>query len=461
MKDLLHLLLFWTGTLVGIPLLVLLGRIYKPFLYAIFVCMLVATLNVSWSITFESNEAYKSATRGFEVHLVDLLAIVLAISMWLRPREYRLRWLFPILIPYLLFIFMGLFSWLFVEQIPSTGNVPQDMINKSLSFELRLYPLFEISKLLRGLFFFWVVINFVNDTRTFSMIFVSAAIVILYSTCIALINRYIFHEYRVTVGPFNYNDFNVYIGMWGVFIFPFALSTKRLSLSLFIWGLVLAALVAILLTISRSSLVGYVIGLAVATLLTVIRYPNVRNLTLIGVSAGCGFLLILKVLPLLLVRFSGTESDIAFRKQLDEMAFLMAKDHFFGVGLGNYAAMVWLKYANLTHAMANFIIGHNIWYLTLAEVGPIGLGLFVAIWLRYYQVLLFGYLRSFSSQNPLAFPALVGAFSATLPLQLQNMYHFSFRQTSVFYLFIFMMGVAVRMSLDLQEERRKLKRNAS
>lgn len=454
MHETTSLFIFWIGLGFCVPLGIVLCRLYKPFMYVVFWLLVFSTAFSLWSISFESRETYRTVTRGFTINLSDLLCLVLGVSMLLRPREYRIRWLLPMTIPYYLYFFFALLAWVFVPSLPS-GLVPPDMAVKYPSFELWLYPLFELSRLLWGGLLFWTAANFLNEERAMKTLVFAMASVLFYLFCRAVIDRYVFKAFRVSVSQFSINDFNLYVGMLGVFIFPFAFSSRRLWVSASIWLVQAMVLITILLTISRSSLAGYLLGVAVVTLVSLLRYPTARNLTFTMMASCVALLLLFKASHLLLMRFGSMESDLQFRGRLDEMAWLMVRDHPLGVGLGNYAAMAYGKYSALVGIPPLFIVGHNIWYLTLAETGVLGFIAFILIWVRYYQLSLVALWRSRDADIPYGFAAILGSLCATIPLQFQDVYHFAFRITSIYLIFLLMMGAMVGTYVTQKRIRRR------
>src|SRR5262249_37546179 len=143
-----------------------------------------------------------------------------------------------------------------------------------------------------------------------------------------------------------------------------------------IWMIFLCTLTSIILTISRSSLVGFLLGGLIVMIAGWRRYPTMKNVLTTGFCLFVGFLLMLKAAQFLLPRFGATVQDLPFRNALKAMAAMMAADYPLGVGLGNYAAVAYLKYAAIINAPEWYIIVHNIWYLTLAEMGYFGVVIF-------------------------------------------------------------------------------------
>ena len=85
---------FLDSLFVSIPMGVLLCRVWKPALTLIFAAMFLSMLEPDrLGINFLSREDYRMITRGLEVTFTDILAIIIAISMLLRPGEFKIKWL--------------------------------------------------------------------------------------------------------------------------------------------------------------------------------------------------------------------------------------------------------------------------------------------------------------------------------------------------------------------------------
>lgn len=450
-------IIFWIGFFSGIPLGVLACRIYKPFMYIFFGCLLLSLSHPDWSISFISRETYKSATRGFEVHLADLFAIIIAIAMLQRRQEFHLKFFLPLTIPYLLYLLVSIISWFFIpdENILFFGGLSKEQT--SPFFEIKLYPWFEISKILRGMFIIWLSANFFQDVKAIKTWIITVAIFILYLTIRALIDRYVHHINRVAVYLQDPNIFNTLIGILGAFVCPFIFDSKKWYKSLFFAFLALCCFVDILLTISRSSLLGYTVALFLIMILSLYKFPSIRNITMCLVGLCLGTLFLLKASGTLLERF-GTEStlsDLGGRAAVNESGMQMAREHFFGVGLGNFMAYDIKRYA-LEVGVYN--VAHNIWFLTLGEIGYIGLFIFLIIWARFYQMLfqslfLSNYIKEIDGYS--TYSILLGILGSSIVMQFQNLYHFAYRTTCVFFTMQILTGLTIRIYLDLRKRRKE------
>ncbi|MEC4671847.1 MAG: hypothetical protein VST66_08190, partial [Nitrospirota bacterium] len=136
----------------------------------VFVAFFLSTLYML-DINFMSHEWYRGSTRGFEVSISDLLLAILLIAFFAQSKslnraEGGIQWFPKGTIPILLFLGIATLSLLGAES--------------------RLYGLFELSKMLKGLMIFWVVANLVKTeewTRVaFYTIFVMAGLEIAFAS---------------------------------------------------------------------------------------------------------------------------------------------------------------------------------------------------------------------------------------------------------------------------------------
>lgn len=78
--------------------------------------------------------------------------------------------------------------------------------------------------------------------------------------------------------------------------------------------------------------------------------------------------------------FQDAVSDYQYRHDYNIESVLMVKDHWFGLGTGNYSAFSWYKYGELANdRMIPGNLLQNFLLLNLAELGFLGLFAFLCI----------------------------------------------------------------------------------
>ncbi|MBB65415.1 MAG: hypothetical protein CMO81_10165 [Waddliaceae bacterium] len=456
------LFVFYMSTLVGVPLGILLCRIDKRFIHFFFCLMLLSICEMDRTgISFMTREHYKAATRGLEISLTDLIAVILFVSILLRPKEFPIRGLIPLSIPYFLYLTIAFASWAFSESslpIPAPYRTSKGTYYppELFEFELWLYPSFQILKVLKGFFICWVTANLVRNDKFLRTFVYSIAIVIVYITILSLHERYIGGRHRVRISISHPNDLATFIAAAGAVIFPFIFAAKQLSKSLIAWVLVICVCIVEVLTISRGGLLAFAFVMLMSSIFIFRRYLCMRNVLLVALAVLMGLVISFRAKDTLFQRFTeevSVEGSVNERTDMSKQAVLMANEHFLGVGLGNFSAWAWHGYAERANPeLEPGLPIHNIWALNLSELGWLGLFAFVCIWVRYYSLSLMTW---FGKNSELAGLLLVGCTTGTVAIHIQSLVHFSYRQQAVFALMQVMMGVCMGIVCLKREQEKK------
>lgn len=227
--------------------------------------------------------------------------------------------------------------------------------------------------------FFLVTIAVVNSPNRVRWVMLAAVIGIAYGSADIIREWLIFHNsmagYRAgdSVGDGNY--FSTSAALVLPFVFLMIFHTKKLLGKLYFLGCLLISLVAIMLTGSR----GGALAIAVSFLYVIWHSSHrVRNFTLIGVLA-LPLLILVPVSPLyrfLHPKEHGLNTEKT-RLWAWEAGMKMFETHpFFGVGLGNFKLLMPVYAAPGVDFKS---VAHNTYIEYLAELGPIGLLLFLGI----------------------------------------------------------------------------------
>lgn len=458
------LAIFWTGTFSAIICGIIGCKIYRPLACFLFGTMIFSLFFSGLSINFFSVEVYRGTSRGFEVHLADILAVILTIHMLQHPNLYKICWIPRLTVAFGLYISTAILSWAFtasslynpLSNDPVALQLQEGFLE--LLFQTKVYPLFEIYKLLRGYFIFWVTVNFVNDVKAIKTVAITAVMMLWYSTITSLTQRYVLGIHRVTALS-DINIFNCFVGMLGGFAMPFAFYTKNLMKSCFYWTAPIGALLSIILTISRSSLVGYLIAMIIVIIFSIRRFRSLQNFIAVGIILLISVGLLGKAAQTMSARFltyETTAASLAERGAYNDAALLMGEEHLFGVGINNFSAFSVNEYAERVGTERG-ALAHEIWFLTFAELGYPGLIALIFFWLNFYWIFFRCWRLESQNHNNLIYTVLIGIFASILVLQIQSLFHFSYRHTSVFFLSCIFLGLTVRCWMVLKEEDRKRK----
>jgi O-antigen ligase len=443
--------------LLGIPSAIFLMHLRKKSIRVFFFFLLPLTLfpNVLSIYFYSIADTYKIATPGFEIHAIDLICFSMLIHMLLNPSIYPPLRRVPLKFSFIFFLLIAIASWCFTSPMPGRGAEiisEAGVFNPITMFEFSLYPLFEISKILRGAFIAYVVMRFLRGSDEFALFLQSASC----TACIALIwalwSRYIDGVYRVTLLTEHVNVLNTHLAVLGSLFLPFVFQSPRLFkgiVFLFLW---LASLVVIVLTVSRSALIAYLFAAIVSSGISLIRFFSLRTLLLNVLSWIFAGAILFKAAGTLYERFfiyDPTAGAFQVRERMNEAAVLMANDHLFGVGLGNFSGWSLLEYSNLTGAEAGNM-AHNIFYLTLGELGYLGLLSLILLFCNLFFMCFKTVWRTWPKRYNLEAAYAIGFLAAVTACLFQNFFHYSLRTTASFLVITIYFGALMREYCNLK-----------
>ena len=142
-KDILGLL-FAAGGIFGGTLLTTVWKRSRDFFF--FGMILLAPMTEDFDVNFVSRDFYRGTTRGIDFSLVDILSISLLLSALLIPRKGQSRGFWPASFGFLLLYFA------------------YACFNVAIS-DPRLFGIFELSKMIRGIIIFLAVAFYVRSER--------------------------------------------------------------------------------------------------------------------------------------------------------------------------------------------------------------------------------------------------------------------------------------------------------
>ncbi len=462
MTAFLPLILFWFCSIFGVIGSILACRVNKKFIDLIFWVMLISMIFPDWSHHFISRQDYRSQSRGFEVHVSDLCMLILISVIFSNWKKFRVKSFPPLVIPSLFFLFFSVVAWLLADYslsnplfgVSSFEDEPYPV------FQTKLYPLFEMFQLVKSFVFYSICLAFFKDRKFVNYFLIFSLIVIYFFGVQSLINRYVFGEYRVTVLYF-VTDFNVIIAMLGSLIFPFVfLSKSVLKKILFGFGVALIY-VMLVLSVSRSGILSLSATIMFSTVLCLMRSFNIKNLLTVAFMSFCVLLIIMKGYNTMYERFfitDATSEEFRVRAIYENIALTIFGDNILGIGMGNYSAYYQHFYSKML-GYSDDVMVHNIWYLTLVEVGVLGVIAFICYWLRVLQISVITLWRSFFRGDLYTFGIILGCICALANFQFRSMFHFTYRILPILYYGQALIAIIVtQYLLDRQQirERKKL-----
>ena len=452
--------------LIGVPVAVLAGLLWKPFQKVLMAVMCFSLCYPqSLMVNLISRESYRMSTRGIELGLFDICSIALLIILMIKPHGGRFRWFPPLTITYGIYVLFVLFSWALTPgDLPVPSTATQAYANKGYEFyqffETSLYPLFEVRKLLRGGIVYLMIVNYIRDEENLKTVIASLLLVVVVMTFEALLDRYFYGKHRVSGTLGHPNSLGTFMGILGTLMFGFTLFRKTF-ISSAIYGIATAScLVSVLLTISRGALSALVMGIWTVVSALFHRYMNLKNFTVLFLGSFLALGLFFMAADTITARFLGEQdavSDIQYRGLYNAEARMMASDHPLGVGIGNFSTYSWLKYGRAVNLNEYGTQAHNLWFLTLGELGYPGLFAFIFYWLRCASI---GMPFLFRQRKSMIYAAAASAAAALLIGHIQFMLQLSYRQTSIFMLTKILMGIIVScwyIDRDARREDRALR----
>ncbi|HLP78328.1 MAG TPA: O-antigen ligase family protein [Candidatus Paceibacterota bacterium] len=449
------------GATCGGVLLASISHRVRDVLFFLMVTMSAVTEN--WDVNFMSREWYRGTTCGFEVSVVDVFAVSLLVSAILVPRRGEKRWFWPASLGLMLICF------LFASFCVAIA-------------EPRLFGLFEISKLARGIIVFAATALYVRSERELKLFLLALGMIVCYEALKGIEQRYRYGIHRV-FGDLNApNSLSMYLCMTtSVFVAAINSNLSRWLKALGAAAIALAGL-AVLMTVSRAGVVtlGLVLlGTVAATVSWKLTAKKVLITTLVTVAVVGA---LAKSWNSISSRFGESSLMQEYENKHTQgrgyylrMAATLAEDHWFGVGPNNWSYWVSNKYGPKlgfrfapypgTDRPPKFQVGananvddpqaapaHSLGALTVGEMGYGGLLLFTILWLRWFQMgSRFLWKRTPDPMRRIG----VGIFFGTIGIFLQSLTEWVFHQTAIFFTFNIMLGTLASLCWLKKREKKQ------
>ncbi len=409
-------------------------------------------------INFFGRWWYRGSTRGVEIAFVDIFAFAVFISSLLPAlrNPSRVRWPAS----------LGLMLLFIVYAFGST-----------LTIEPRLFGIFELSKLLRGVLYFLAAALFVRSERELSICVLALCCAVLIQGA-SLVKQKWFEGLDRVAGTLGHpNSLSMYLCMTAP-IFVVAINS---TLPRFVrWSSAAAlgcAAFSSILTVSRAGVPTFalvVLGATAWSMTWRITFKKMATVAIVLVAAGLGGA---KFWHNLQQRYEeSTLSDeyldqhtIDSRGYFLRLARIMVDDRFFGVGLNNWSYAVSKKYGkevNTPYADYDSIPAdlnsdedlnlsfaapaHNLCALTVGELGVPGLIIFLLLWIRWFQM---GAVFLWRRKRTGIYLMGIGIFFGMLGVFLQSLTEWIFRQTPIFLTFHVLVGMLATLYFHRKEER--------
>lgn len=462
------IVLFLFASCFAVPIGVLLASQFPRLRDLVFMATMFSLtalmLFAMFDINFLGREWYRGTSRGIQITIIDLLALILFFSVVLTRGQY---------------VYTGGGSPQAAAMMTAANRrffVPASFwlmlaffvygcINVALS-EPKLFGLWELAKLGRGLILFLAVAWYVRGERELRLFLIALCAGIGFVALNALYSRYGVGIHRIRA-PFDHPNI---LSMYAVMAAPFfvaAVVTANLPKWLRVMSgfCALLAVGCVILSISRT-------GFATVVLIcggTVVAVAGLRltpqKMLFLFASVVVGAAMIFQSWDSVLSRLQVATLDDEFgqedrgRGMYFRLAWNIVQDHPEGVGLNNWSYYVSNQYAatiGREHAPYPGVNvpppyggatrpappAHNLGALTIGELGWPGLILMIALWVRWFQmsgVFIFERADVWAARFGIAaFFGIAGAF-------LHNLTEYEFRGTVIYFQFNFIIGAAAAL----------------
>jgi hypothetical protein len=463
-KDIVALTLLLCSAFGGILLTCLSHRLRH---LTFFMLVTLSAVTEYVDVNFASRDWYRGTTRGFEVSFVDVLSLSLLVSSIFRPRRGEMRWFWPASLGLML-------VYLFYAALCVGVADP------------KLFGLFELSKMVRGLVMFLATAMYVRSERELRLFVLALGAVVCFEGLVALQQRYMYGIHRVYGTIDDSNSLSMYFCTTApVFV---AVITSRFPKYLKALGAMAIGLafVGVILTISRAGLIGIMVALFFATLAT-ISYKITPQRILVAMVVVVGLAgALAKSWKTVGARFANDslKEEYGSRHEMNRgyyirIAVAIAEDSWFGVGPNNWSYWVSNKYGPKlgwrfvpyvgTDKQPSQVVptgrnidapqaapAHSLAALTAGEMGVGGLALLALLWLRWLQMgASFLWPRTPDPMHRMG----VGIFFGMCGTFFQSLTEWVFHQTPIFFTFNIMLGVLASLYTrkKLQNRRKKEK----
>ncbi|MCD6052698.1 MAG: hypothetical protein K0Q55_4120 [Verrucomicrobia bacterium] len=441
-KDLIGLTIVFLALLAGTTLCCLSRRARE---LAFFFLVAGTVVTDRLDINFVSHYWYRGTTRGFEFSLLDVLAISLLIGQLfhLITTKGRLFWPASLMFMLVFVAFAGL-SIIFAEP--------------------KIYGLFEFSKMVRCILVFLAAAFFVRSERELMILVLALCCVMGLECLLSVKQRYLNGVHRVTGTLEHPNSLSMYVCLvTPLLVAAYTSSTLSKYLRMLCFVAIGCASLAILLTLSRAGIpIFAVIMLGTMVLCGSWKITIQKCAVAVLAISAIGFITY-KSWDTLQARYQeATFADEYLDTKKEgrgvylRIAWAILEEKPFGVGLNNWSYWVsktygekvdlyYEDYDDLEYQPDKVNLpsfhyaapAHNLMALTAGELGFIGLGLFLLLWLRWFLMgQVFIWRRATTTVQRFG----VGLFFGLTGVFLQSVTEWTYRQTAIAFAFHIFLG---------------------
>ena len=424
---------------IALPPLVALVLSYLPKAHALGVALLMLSLTFVEDINFFAELSYRGITRSMDFTSTDLVVWGLLLFLLVERRRRGGAWMSPARV--------GPVSPVVWYPSLTTAFVLYLAINaiSLMGAGSAKFAAFDMVKIARGFLLFWVAANMIRDDETAKALPACFAAFVLVETGVVVWDHYTgIWQARATFEHKNLFAFSM--NMVLPFLFARALIQKRRSLPYL--ALFLGGAVAVILSRSRTAwgtmvLAGGIV-VALSFLATWKRRADgriSRMVVILGAMLVAAIPLGAKLADGVIERWGDSaEASMDFRAINNRIALELASENLLGVGPNNYVKKLDDRIAEDLNPVDR-IVAHNAYLLVAAELGWVGLAVFVAMLLSFAHLAWRTYRKS---QSLAGLYVSVGAFAAIVASMVHGlMESHGFFDRHSYFVWCLMMGVTI------------------
>lgn len=413
-------IIFFMTLLFMVPIGIVLASTSKFFEKVVLFLMIFFTCRLSESIHFVSREFYRGTSRGFEIGLVDLVAVILFFVVITHSgKNYKIRLLPPG--SYLYFIY-------FAFSLASITNAYEP-----------LYSYFEVLKMIRMYFYFWVLYNYFSSFERIALAIHFIPAIIIYIFIVAIYQKYRLGVYQIS-GPLPHqNSLCMYITVLSTIMFSQLMNEKNASIlkSAFIFLMFGMGSLLVFFTLSRAGMVCYIGGCLVVLLISYASGLEMKKYIITAMIGLGAVITVVAMINTVLQRFeTAPVASKITRYNLANSAVNMANDKFLGIGLNNFGVKVNKPWPYSKHLDKErdkkFKEGlvETIYLMIAAETGWLNLVVFALFLLYFYIMNFINIFRFINTEYQYFAIGLAGGLGA---IYLQSSLEWVLKQSPNFY----------------------------
>ena len=376
-------------------------------------------------INIVSYEFYRGDARGIEITLEDIVAAILALAIPPTGRPSSFRFL------------RGAYYVAFLVSLPASP--------------LPLFSMFSLWKLARMYFVFAIAERVASRPDRAAALVTGLASGVVYETILVLDQRYHQGLMRASGNLLHPNS----LGMALNLVFPTSLAILlagqggRLA-----WVTVGGAILAVIMSLSRGAMMMALAAAAFVYFGSVARKLTSRKIVVAVVGVTGILIVLVKALDTIIERFTmAAASSEEARHHFEAAAKMMLADHPLGIGVNAFSHVL-DKFGYADRAGVDAVdrdgIVHNIYWLTAAETGYLGIAAYAAL----LFVPLFIALRcAMRHRDDVRADVLLGISAGLLVTYVQGKAEWIARQTTMSYLFFLMLALIAALRTQLEDKR--------